>query len=43
MTGFEVNNMAGPIKRFQAGSCALWDNEVKAKDTSKTVLKASII
>ncbi len=36
--------MNQPIARFRAGqiSCALWENEIQANGTAKTVLKASV-
>ena len=42
----QVNRMVGqkPVAKFNAGqvSVALWENEIKANGTTKTVLKASI-
>ena len=36
--------MNQPIARFRAGqiNCAIWENEINANGTTKTVLKASV-
>ena len=36
--------MAGPVKKFRAGSisCALWENEAKVKGRNVVMLKATI-
>ena len=42
MMGFEVKQMAKPLKKFRAGSvsCALWENEATVCGKSVTMLKA---